>query len=172
MTNTEVHEAVIQWLNGLTSLTVIKDRQGIARPATPYMMVDLANFDELTQKPSNFAYIELDTQNSAGNNEVKATPVVELEWVFLVFCYGDNCEDTLKKVKAARHLNQLQEGLLPELVIHEVGSVNSVPELVDERWEPRAQCNLVVRGLSTDGFVVDIIEEHSPFDIQSTRGRT
>jgi hypothetical protein len=172
MTETEVHEAVIRWLNSILDLTVIKDRQGIDRPATPYVMVDLVNFTELTQRPSDFDSQELDSLNSEGLNEVKLIPVIELEFVFLVFCYGDNSMRTLRKVQTARHLAQMNEPLMPALVIHEVGTINSVPEFVDERWEPRAQCNVVVRGISSDGFVVDTIEEHMPFDVQPTRERT
>lgn len=172
MTNKQVHEALIMWLNNLLNLTVIKDRQGIARPPLPYIMVDLANFTELHERPADFNWNELDTTNSQGNNEFKATAVMEVEWVFLVFCYGDNADQTLRKVQAAKHFAQVQESLLPQLVIHEIGTVNSVPELVDEKWEPRAQVNITLRGLSSDGYVVDIIEEHSPFDIATTGQRS
>lgn len=172
MTTTEVHEALIRWLNGILNITVIKDRQGIDRPTLPYSMVDLANFSELTERPADFKSEELDSTNSAGNNEIRMTPIIEVEYVFLVFCYGDNAEAKLRRIQAAKHLAQMQEPLLPNLVIHEIGTVNSVPELVDERWEPRAQCNIVARGVSSDGFIVDTIEEHTPFDIQTTRERT
>lgn len=167
MTNTQVHEALIMWLSSLFNVTVIKDRQGIKRPTIPYMMVDLANFGEVRQWPSYPKFVDLGTLNSEGLAEVEATPIMEMEWVFLVFYYGAGGDEVLSRLKSARHLPQIQETLMPSMTIHEVGRVNSVPEFVDERWEPRAQVNVVLRGLSSDGFVVDVIEEHEPFDIRS-----
>ena len=36
---------------------------------------------------------------------------------------------------------------------------NSLPEFLGEKWEPRSQVNIVVRGKSSDGFIVDIVED-------------
>ena len=66
----------------------------------------------------------------------------------------------MRKLQSAVHLSQLQEPLRPALTIHEIGAANSIPELVGEKWEPRAQVNIVVRGKSSDGFVIDVIEKH------------
>lgn len=168
MTNEDVHEAINKWLKGLTGLTFIMDRQSIKPPAMPYGMTDLSIVRTLRQRVSDISYVETDVENSEGKLEIMATPVMELEWTFLVFCYGDNCEDVLRRVKMAMHLPQVQEPLMPDLVIHEIGNVNSVPEFVNERWEPRAQVNLSVRGVSSDGFVIDTIEEHEPLVISTT----
>lgn len=167
MTNVEVHEALIRWLSSIWGITVIKSHQSADRPALPYSMVDLANFKELEEMPSSFSHRELETLNSEGNEEIEVTPKVEIEWTFLVFTYGENCEDLLRKILGAVHLPQIQEPLFPDLIIHELGQVNSVPELVGERWEPRAQVNLSLRGVSSDGYVIDTIEEHTPFTIEN-----
>lgn len=167
MTNQQVHEAVVRWLAALLGITVIKSHQSADRPDLPYAMVDLANFRELEDMPSQFKHRELETTNTEGNREVEVTPVVEIEWTFLVFTYGDSCEEKLRRVLSAVHLSQLQEPLRPQLTIHEVGQVNSVPELIGERWEPRAQVNLMLRGISSDGYVIDTIEEHTPFTIET-----
>lgn len=168
MNNKEVHERLIMWLGGLLGVPVIKDRQQAARPAKPYAMVDLANWRELHEQVTTFEYLELESENSQGLLEVKATPINEIEWVFLFFAYGSTCEDMVRKVQAAVRLPQLQEPLMPQLVIHEVSGANSIPELVGEIWEPRAQVNIVVRGVTSDGFVIDTVERHG-FNITGER---
>lgn len=55
----------------------------------------------------------------------------------------------------------MTENLLPRLVVHEVGTINTIPEFIGQRWEPRAQTNVTLRGITDDGFVVDTIEEYS-----------
>lgn len=168
MTNDEVHDALNKWLKGLTGLTFIQDRPGAEPPPLPYGMTSLSVISELSYHPSRVDYEETDTLNSEGFPEISATPLVELELTFLVFCYGDTCRDVLRKVKMATHLTQIMEPMWPELVIHEVGNVNYIPELVNERWEPRAQVNISVRGISSDSFVIDVIESTEPYTIQAT----
>lgn len=159
-TNNDVHERLIEWLAALLGVTVIKDRQQALRPALPYGMVDLANWRQVHDHVDDFKYEESATPNSEGKLEVIATPDLELEWVFLFFMYGAQGENLVRRLQSAVHLLQLQEPLHPDLVIHEVSAANSIPELVGEKWEPRTQVNIVVRGKSSDGFVIDTIEEH------------
>ena len=164
MTNQEVHETLIMWLIQLwDNLTVIKSHQSAKRPELPYCMVDLVNFSELEERPSSIKYEEK-------NGNVEETPQIEIEWNFLIFCYGENCEELMRRLLSSFHSAQNQEPFFPQLSIHEIGTVNSIPELIGERWEPRAQVNLALRGISSDGFVIDTIEEHTPFEI--TRERT
>lgn len=164
MTNVEVTEAVITWLRGVLGMTVIKDRQSGTRPALPYAVLDLANFRDLHEHVTDFAWETLATP-VPGTDPVKmqrkVTPLVEVEWVFLLMVYGPGGDQALRRLNAAYHLAQVQEPLMPSLVVHEVGLVNTIPEFVSQRWEDRAQCNLIVRGVSSDGFVVDVIEDHT-----------
>ena len=160
MTNNDVHEQLIEWLGSLLGIVVIKDRQQADRPALPYGMVDLANWRNLHDHVDDVGYLTTSTPNSEGKLEVKATPDLEIEWVFLFFVYGDQGENFVRRLQSAVHLTQLQEPLRPALTVHEVSGGNSIPELVGEKWEPRTQVNIVVRGKSSDGFVVDVIEEH------------
>ena len=152
MTNNEVHEQLIEWLGGLLGIKVIKDRQRADRPAAPYGMVDLVNWRNLHEHVDDIGFTE-------AVDVVTATPELEIEWVFLFFIYGASGENLVRRLQSAVHLSQLQEPLRPVLTIHEVSAANSIPELVGEQWEPRTQVNIVVRGKSSDGFIVDVIEE-------------
>lgn len=160
MTNNEVHEQIVLWLHNLLGIVVIKDRQQADRPARPYGMVDLSTWRHLSDHVDDIDYATGTEFNSQGKREVLATPELELEWVFLFFVYGEQSDNLLRRLQSAVHLPQVQEPLRPLLVIHEVSAANSIPELVNEKWEPRAQLNIIVRGKSSDAFVVDIIEEH------------
>lgn len=160
MTNNEVHEQLIEWLGDLLGVTVIKDRQQADRPAVPYGMVDLANWRNLHERVDDVDFITTATPNSEGQLQIQAVPELEIEWVFLFFVYGAQGENLVRRLQSAVHLSQLQEPLRPALTIHEVSAANSIPELVGELWEPRTQVNIVVRGKSSDGFIVDVIEKH------------
>lgn len=161
MNGNEVHEELVVWLSGITAMKVIKDRQSIKSPALPYIVVDFANVADRDQHVTDIVYEELETTNTAGKKEIQATPRMEEEWTFLVQAYGEAGLDALRRVKSAAQLSQMTENLLPRLVVHEVGVINSIPEFIGQRWEPRAQTNITLRGVTSDGFVVDTIEEYS-----------
>jgi hypothetical protein len=160
LNNNEVHTRLNEWLVDLLGVTMIKDRQQADRPPKTYGMTDLANWRNIHDNVDDIAY--------AGEEEVVATPIFEIEWTFLLFLYGAQGENLVRRLQSAVHLTQLQEPLRPDLIIHEVSAANSIPELVGEDWEPRTQVNIVVRGKSSDGFVIDVIEEYD-FNITGER---
>lgn len=161
MNGRTVHEELIVWLKGITGFTVIKDRQSIDSPPLPYIVVDLANVSDRDQHATDIVYVETDEENSEGQKEVRATPLMEEEWTFLVQAYGTGGMDALRRVKSAAQLSQVTESLMPSLIVHEVGLINSIPEFIGQRWEPRAQTNITLRGITADGFVVDTIDHRT-----------
>lgn len=163
MTNDQVQEALVRWLRQVTGITVIKAHQGVDRPELPYLMIEQGTVDELSQHPEQLHYSEND------DSQIEVTPVLELEWLMLLFSFGENGSNALRKIKQAVHLAQIQEPLMPVLNIHETGVINNIPEFVDNRWEPRSQMNIMVRGVTSgDGFVIDTIEDHTPFVVEVT----
>lgn len=155
MTNVEAHEQTILWLGALLGFPVIKDRQGAARPALPYGMLDLANWGPIDDHATDLAYRDLDA------DDVEVTPEEEVEWTFLFFAYGPEGDAAVRKVQASRAVKAAVEPLeRAGLVLHEVSRANSVPELVGEVWEARTQVNIVVRGMSSESFLTDVIEAH------------
>lgn len=161
MTDLEVLEETIVWLAGIMEITVIKDRQSVNRPPLPYATAEIANIRDVYQHPRDILFEELESENSEGLKEIKATAEVEVEWALLVNVYGDQPTRYLRKVAGAALLAQKNESLMPRLVVHEVGTINAIPEFIGQRWEPRAQTTLTLRGTSSDGFVVDTVEEHT-----------
>lgn len=152
MTNAEVHEALIRWLAALLDITVIKSHQQADRPVPTYGMVELANWGPVDRNEDSVSYADVGT-------DVFATPEYEVEWVFLFFLYGNQGADLVRKLQSAVRVKQVIEPLHPTLVIHSTGQANSVPELIDEKWEPRVQLNITLRGKASDAFLVDVIEQ-------------
>ena len=161
MTNDDVHGHLNEWLYGLLKVPVIKDRQQLPRPARPYAMTDLANWGDLDENVTDLLYEETDTLNSAGELEVKASTLIEREFTFLFFVYGDKGDALTNQLYSAAHILQSQDALRSlGLVLHEVSRSNSVPELIDEVWEPRSQCNITLRAnVQSEGMVVDTIDK-------------
>jgi hypothetical protein len=67
----------------------------------------------------------------------------------------------LRPLRAAEKLLQITEPLFPAVNVHGVSQIRNVPEYVNEKYEPRAQMDLYIRGLVRDGFVIDVIEQYS-----------
>lgn len=157
MTNDEVWSAVVRWLRARTGVTTIKAHESGQAPALPYVMVNLLGIFEVRQH-------EMDVEYS-GDTEITETPVIEAEWRFSVHAYGGSPTDILRPIVSAVKLAQIMEPLMPGLVIHEISQIRSVPDWINEQWQPRAQMDLNVRGLIKDGHVIDVIEE-APLDIE------
>jgi hypothetical protein len=157
MTNNEVHSRLVQWLRGVVSTTVIKAYQGGQAPALPYVMVNMTGMVVLRQHPGEVLYSE-------ASGRVTSRPEQDVEWRFSVHAYGESPTDILRPVLTAYQIPQAQEPLLPALFIHECSQIRYIPEWINDQWQPRANMDVIMRGLITDGFVIDVIEQGS-FDI-------
>lgn len=170
MTDDETIGKVVEWLATVTGHVVIQAYQGAARPALPYLMVNLTGTAKVRRNPQDIKYTDLETENSEGLLEVKASPIIEVEWRFSIHGYGQTgaiSTDLLRPIHSAVELAQVMEPLWPDLRVHETSQTRNVPEYVNEVWEPRAQMDMMVRGVTSDGFVIDPIEQHSPFVVAS-----
>ncbi len=164
MTNDEVWSAVVRWVKAMTTITTIKSHQGGPDPALPYVMVNFTGAAEVRQHEQAVEYTDTGQPNGQGKTKISAAPVIEVEWRFSVHSYGPAPTGVLRPIVSASKLAQMMEPMFPTLVIHEVSQIRNVPDWINNKWEPRAQMDLIVRGLTRDGFVIDTIDETS-FDI-------
>lgn len=160
MTDNDIHSSLVRWLKGVTGLVAIKAYQSAERPDQPYLMVNLTGVYEVREWSQEIEYQE----DTAG---VTATPPIETEWRFSVHAYGQDPTSILRPVRAAAQLAQMNEPMMPGLIVHECSQVRNVPDWINEKWEPRAQIDIFVRGIARDGFLVDVIEK-APFDFDRT----
>ena len=156
MMDTEVHSAFVRWLTSISGgVKVIKAYGDGERPALPYLMVNQTTISEVRAHAQRESY---DAENTAG--EIVARPLIEAEWTMSVHALGTAPTDALRPVRAAAMLAQKNDPLMPGLHVHDVSAIRFVPEYVNERWEPRAQMDVFLRGIVSDGFVIDVIDTY------------
>jgi hypothetical protein len=155
MTDDQVVTALVQWLATHTGVTAIRTHESGKAPAMPYVAVNLTGTAELREHAAEVEYADVST-------DVVARPVIETEWRFSVHAYGDESPTgILRPIRSAVQLAQRLEPMMPTLVIHEVSQIRDVPDWIQNAWRPRAQIDIFVRGLTRDGFVIDVIEQAS-----------
>jgi hypothetical protein len=121
-------------------------------PALPYNMVNLLTTQPVREHEQTIEYEDQGT-------DVKATPVIEVEWHFSVHSYGPQPTDNLSPIRSAAKLSQVMEPMFPSLIVHSVSQIRNVPDWINNGWQPRAQMDVFLRGLTRDGFLVDVIEQ-------------
>jgi hypothetical protein len=161
MTNDQVHAALVRWMAVITGRTVIKAYQGGKEPALPYIMANFTGFVPLHEHPEDIEYSEGADPPGPDLPPITAMPVIEGEWRFSVHAYGPNPTDILRPMVSASKMAQTMEPLMPGVVIHEVSQVRNLPEWINNAWQPRAQMDVILHGLTKDGFVIDVIDETS-----------
>lgn len=165
MTNDEVHSAVVRWVTARTGGTkTVKAHTGGDSYAV-YSMVNFTGAEEVRRWHRKVEYTETADLNTSGEKIIAAAPLIEMEWRFSVHAYGPSPTDHLRPIVSAMKLPQVMEPLLPGLLVHSVSQIRNVPDWINEKWQPRAQMDLMVRGVTRDAFVVDVIDEYS-FDIR------
>lgn len=163
MKDREVHSAVAKWLSLVANVAVVKSHPGAARPSGAVLVLNFTGIAEVRDHAQGIEYTEAPTGDEGEDDPVpvKAAPLIETEWRFSLHAYGASPTDILRPVRAAAQLPQLNEPLMPGLVIFDVSQIRHVPDFQNERWEDRAQMDLFIRGVVKDGFVIDTIEEYS-----------
>ena len=160
VTDSEIHSALVRWLKNATGLTTIKGEQSGPAPSHPYCMVNMTGVAEVRIHPQNIIWERHEDAEEGESQRSTATPVIETEWRFSVHVYGDDPTTYLRKLRSHVHLAQANEPLMPGLIIHEISQVRDVPDFNNVSWEPRAQMDLYLRGLTKDGVLVDTIETY------------
>lgn len=157
MTDDKVWEEVNKWLRSHTGLIVIRGWQGGDRPARPYVMSNLTGSIEVRDHE-----IDVEYEEDPDSVRMIARPVLEIEWRFSLHAYSETPTDILRPLRSVAKMVQATEPLYRSLTIHELSQIRNVPDFQNEDWEPRAQMDFIVRGLTRDGVVIDTIETHTP----------
>lgn len=157
MTEDQVHTALVDWLMSLLGITVIMADQSGDRPALTYGMTKLANAGPVYKNLIDIEYRDVGPAPAA----MKAKPKNEYEYIYMLYIYGPGGQDLMRRLQLGKELAQTQEPMFPGVVLVEMGRVNDIPELVNQKWEPRVQANLVLRTMTDEEFDAYVIEEHT-----------
>ncbi|MCB1423153.1 MAG: hypothetical protein KDJ69_11955 [Nitratireductor sp.] len=138
---------------------VIVDHPGGSRPDGAYIMINLLRSDRI-QLPMGRSFAEIDEPGDGP--AFKHNLAGEWQWDFSVNAYAQNATDLLAALKVAGEMNEVEFDLYP-LILFASGTVIRLPELINERWEERAQMDVSLRGyINTLGVLVDSIEQVDP----------
>lgn len=164
MTEDEVFGAVVRYISLTTGARCIRAYQGKDAPELPYIMVNMMGADTIREHAQGVEFTGTDVPNSAGEETITAAPVIEMEWRFSVHAYGEQPSSFLRKLVVASRVSQATEPLYPELTLHSLSAIRSIPEWINNGWQPRAQIDVFVRGIIRDEVTVDVIDSVT-FDI-------
>lgn len=155
MTELQQFAALRTWLLAVTGLPeIIRAHPSGARPAGVYGMLNLIR-SERVNWPDDFEY---EAVADPGDDEpFEEVPVEEWAFTWSFNAYGTGCADALAKVIST---TQSSAALLPlrPLTLHETSAIRRLPELINERWEERAQMDLTVHAVIRHRFPVDVAE--------------
>jgi hypothetical protein len=108
---------------------------------------------------------EPDPDDTAGNPARRDgnVPLIDTEWHFFsVHAYDEGvATGLLRPLRSAFELSQIMEPVYPFLVVNDMSQVRRIPEVVNKKWEERAQCDIFLHGVTRDGFVIDTIDDTS-----------
>lgn len=148
-------------------VNVIRAYESGPRPSLPYIMVNFTGSRNVRENEMEMEYEDRDedAEQPDSNGEfpkINVAPVIEKEWSYSVHAFGAVPSDVLRPIESARRVSQIMEGMRP-LTVFDTSMIRSVPEWVNNDWEPRANMDIFLRGLTRDGFVIDTIDDIEPF---------
>jgi len=153
MTDDDIWSEFNVWIARITGLTSIRVWQGGPQPERPYVVTNLTGSRQVREHE-----MALYGEEDETSGQISATPIIETEWNFSVNCYGEAPMNVLRPIIAASKLTQVEEPNFPALVIHQCSAIRNLSEWHDHDWEPRAQIDIDLRGLTADGHLIDTIE--------------
>lgn len=159
LTETEIHSHLVRWCEAVTGRNTIKAFSGADRPNGEYCMVTfLTGPSDVRTLAADIEYNETGSNNTEGNPQIEAVPVIESEWKFSIKSYRGEVMDPIRKMRARSKMQGPQLELHDSLTIHDMGIPNNVPELINHEWEPRSHTLVYIRAYTRDGFLIDVID--------------
>ena len=148
-----VWDSLNAWVANVTGLLAIRVWQGGPQPIRPYLTTNMVSLHPVRDWERDWLGEEDPT-----SGRILATPPIEMEWNFSINAYSETPTDHLRPLISASRLTQVEEPNFPSLVIHRTSPIRNLSEWHDTDWEPRAQIDLDLRGVTLDGHLVDTIE--------------
>lgn len=167
MTDNDVWNMVIRWIAAKSGKQTIATHEGGTEPPEPYITVNFLSSDNVRDNEQLIEYEDADTSDMETGDlfpPVIAKPKIEKEWQFSVHAYGSTPTDLLRPILSAARIPQVLEPIEPEFTLFTGSEIRRIPEYIKNAWRHSAQLDVFVRGITSDGFKVDVIND-SPFEI-------
>ena len=160
ITESEIHAQLVRWCKAVTGRKTIQSYPGADRPSGEYCEVEfLTGPRDVRTLVADIEFNETGENNSEGNPQIEAVPVIESEWKFSIKSYRGEVMDPIRKMRSRSKMQGPQLELHELLTIHDMGIPNSTPEMINNEWEPRAHTLIFIRGYTRDGFLIDVIDD-------------
>lgn len=162
MTDDEVFSVLVRWVNAVTGLKVVRAYDS-AKHQLPFLMLNLLRSGPVRDHEQSVEYlVTANVDPVSGFFIEEAQPVIETEWVYSLNCYGDGSMDVLRRIIGASRLIQVQEPMMPGLILTNTSARRHLPETINNVWQDRAQIDVFLRGIVQDGYPVDVIDDITP----------
>jgi len=159
MTEGALFDILRAWLASATGLaTVIEDHPGAPRPSGAYVMVNVIRSGPLHPEAFDRQFAENPAYEVGDDFPILDRPVGEWEWTASINVYASDAGDRLRRVTMWAASPGAIEKLHP-LVLGPLSAIRRLPELINGKWEGRAQLDMSIRGIVTDDVPIDVIEK-------------
>lgn len=172
MIDNAVSESVVlarlrSWAKDVTGYDdghVINDRPGAPRPTGPYIMLNVLSADLIAEMGCRlYEHPAGDEEDEGEAGGPDAGPMIERraadwEWIVSVNVYAPQALDEARQLVNSTRSPTINSTHLRPMVFRRASNIRRLPELIEGRWEGRAQFDVTVAGCALDGFLVDIIE--------------
>lgn len=164
-------EAVIQWLRVATTYPIITGWPDTQRPNLPYFQIHLMTTNPVREQFADHQYVATGVIRVDGKAQYEDRIDREYEHTIQIDGYGEQTRVGLVRMK--RHIDADLGFNTPVLFrdgqfeMHDVGIIQRVVELVQEKWEPRYFTELTMREFTRENVVEEDAEiiEKAPFII-------
>jgi hypothetical protein len=166
MTEEEVYDKVMLYLDTINNDAaiinpaydkigkIIRAHQNAPRPVGDYAALNLLSHIDLAEVNCDI-YRD---QVIGGANRVVFSKARGIEWLFRVEVYASRPTDVARLFQTALR-SDYTSLLLSPLVVRMVDDVTRTPEMIQQRWEGRANLDFSVAGVVTESLLIDHISE-------------
>lgn len=144
---TAIENALYTWAYDVLGIVVIFAHSGIDRPTVPYVVINILQTDQVGQAETERT-LEADNTVTMEYSEV-------IELFITVNIYYENAFYNANKLKNSLDRVTVYEDLYEEgLGFLRSGSVRDIDEVIDDKWEERAQfdCFFSYRSLDSENL--------------------
>jgi len=157
MTNTEIENIMYGWINGLLSMTAIFAYPDAPRPTSSYVLINFLTDTKLgTHETDGVLQVDDSTNNTYSSMN---------QTTFSINTYYDGAYQKAVDIQKSLMKLTVEEYLFDNgLGFIEMTQIQKIPELIDKKWEERAQFDI---SFSVRRETTENIETIKKFEIEN-----
>lgn len=147
MTNVQIEDAIYGWINGLLSMAAIFAYPDTPRPTTSYVLINFLTDLQLSTEETDGTLLVNETTDNIYSSLNEVTFSINTY-------YSGAFQNAVNIVKSLNKLTVKEYLFAAGLGFISATQIQKIPELIDKRWEERAQFDIVfsVRRSTTENI--------------------